>query len=433
MKINKKFLMMILIHAVGMFTSIILIRFGTENMYGGIPYILSILPLVICMIEDNKLFTPLTGAVIFDISFGIYTMHLVNNEELMLFDSSMVLILCIVIWEFIAIISFSYQNKKEISTTIYVNEYSVKVLITFLFIVAVLAMLWEWINAGGIPILQSDQETFRFTVRYNSFTHILAISNKVVVAIIGGFLVNKGKINIKKDFWLIVMMIISELMMIGTAMRGEMIFGPAVVFIVFGIKKKIPKKYYVIAFISAIIVIGLVPYIRMSKLYGVAYLKDLKKISVYKNIAIFTPLIQTFTSNFSILAKDILIFPKIESFGFGDYSILPALPFVDLGKDLMNLQNSMFNKGFYGGLTATFLATWYADFGYIGMVLETIVMAIWINFVYKKYMINRQFFSLMWFSYTLYASLWLVYNNTFDIIYIIYCVIIWGLSKMKIK
>lgn len=433
MKINKKFLMLILIHAVGMFGSVISIRVGTENIYSGILYIFSIIPLVICMIEDNKLFTPLTGAVIFDISFGIYNMHLVINEELMMFNSSMVLILCIIIWEFIAIISFGYQNKKEISTTIHVKEYSIKVLVSFMFVVAVLAMLLEWINAGGIPILRSDQETFRFTVRYNSLTHILAISNKIIVAIIGGLLVCKDKINIKKDFWLIALMIISELMMVGTAMRGEMLFGPAVVFIVFGIKKKIPKKYYVIAGIIAIIVIGLVPYIRMNKLYGVAYLKDLKKISAYKNIAIFTPLIQTFSSNFSILAKDFLIFPTIEPFGLGNYSILPAIPVVDLGKNLMNLQNSIFNKGFYGGLTATFLATWYADFGYIGMIIETIIMSIWINFVYKKYVTNQQFFTLLWFSYTFYSSLWLVYNNTFDIIYIIYCLVIWALSKLKIQ
>lgn len=433
MKISKKYFILIVIHAIIMFTVNIFINFGVKNVYGGILYIFSILPIIICMINDNKLFTPLTSAIIFDFSFGIYSLHLVNNEELMSFNQYMVILTCIIIWECIALTSFSTRNDRKIIIEPQLNERSFKLMISCLFIIAVFFMLLEWKLAGGIPILRSDQETFRFTVSYTSLTHILAISNKVVVAIIGGYLVCKKNIEIKNDFLLIVMMIISELLMVGTAMRGEMIFGPAIIFIIYGIKHKIPKRYFFAAGIIAIIIIGLVPYVRMNKLYGTAYLNDLEKISEYKCIAIFIPLIQTFSSNFSILTKDFSVFPKLVVFGFGDYSILPSIPFLDLGKNLMNLQNSIFNKGFYGGLTATFLASWYADFGYIGMFIEVIIMALWINFVYKYYITKHSFLSLLWFSYTFYASLWLVYNNTFDIIYIIYCAVIWCLLKFKIQ
>ena len=215
-------------------------------------------------------------------------------------------------------------------------------------------------------------------------------------------------------------------------MRGEMIYGPAIVFIVYGIKNRISTKWYVLFALFGIIIVGFVPYFRMSRLYGTAYLESLNSIAEYKQLAVLIPFIQTFSANFSILTRDISIFPQIVSFGFGDYSILPAIPVLNLGKSLMNVQNAIFNKGFYGGLTATFLATWYADFGYIGMIIQTMIMAWWNNFVFKKFIKTQQFFTLMWYAYTFYASLWLVYNNSFDIVYIIYCILLWGISKSKI-
>lgn len=432
MKAPKKYFVMVCVHSIVTVGIIFLLGFGANSLCCGILYLFSILPLIACMISENRLFTPLTAAVFFDFSFGLYIAHFIKNEKMMRLEDMLVIAGCIFLWELISIKSLTIARTGKLFTEIKVKESSFKLMTICLFFIAVCAMLFEWIMAGGIPILRTDQETFRFTVKYSSLTHILAISNKIVVAVIGGYLVNKKKVSIKKDGYLILMMTISELMMIGTAMRGEMIFGPAVVFIVFGIRRKIPKKWFGAAAIVAVIVVGLVPYVRMRNLYGAAYLWDLKTISTFKGLAVLTPLIQTFSCNFSVLAQDLLIFPNTAPFGYGNYSILPAIPFMTLGKSLMNLQNEIFNQGFYAGLTATYLATWYADFGYLGMVFETVIMSVWINYVYKRYSNNRQFFTLMWYSYTFYSSLWLVYNNTFDIIYLIYCSVIWILSKMRI-
>lgn len=432
MKVSKKYFTIVALHSIIAMGIILLLELRLNSLCGGILYLISLLPLIACMLSENRLFTPLTAAVLFDFSFGLYITHFVNNEKMMRMIDMLAIVVCILLWELISICSLNSAWVRNRFAEIRVEESSFKLMIACLFFAAACAMLFEWKMAGGIPILRADQETFRFTVKYSSLTHILAISNKIVVAVIGCYLINKRRVSIKKDGYLILMMIISELLMIATSMRGEMLFGPAVVFIVFGIRRKIPKKYFILAAIIGVVIVGFVPYIRMSNLYGAAYLRDLKLISTFKSLATLTPLVQTFSCNFSILAQDFLIFPNIEPFGHGDYSILPAIPFVTLGKSLMDLQNQIFNQGFYGGLTATFLATWYADFGYIGMVFQTILMAFWINYVYKMYSKNRNFFTLMWYAYTFYSSLWLVYSNTFDIVYLIYCLVIWIMSKMKL-
>ena len=314
-----------------------------------------------------------------------------------------------------------------------INSSCFTFIVTGLFLISVLSMLFEWKMAGGVPALRSDSETFRFTVSYSSITHIFAIMNKIVAALIGVYFVNKGFISLRKDFLLICEMIISELMMIGTSMRGEIIMAPCIIFIVFAIKKRLPIKYYVIGAVVALAFIGLMPYYRMINTYGASYILNLKSISTYPELYMFTPLYQSFTNNFSILNLDLKIFPEMRSFGYGIYVILPQIPFVELGENLMDIQNQVLNNNFYSGLTATYLATWYADFGYIGCIFSTILFAKITTFAYDKFVREHSLFSLAWYAYVFYSSLWMFYNSTFDFVFICYSLVMWIVLKMKLK
>ena len=287
--------------------------------------------------------------------------------------------------------------------------------------------------AGGIPVLRTDSETFRFTVSYSSITHLLAIMNKVIVALIGTYFVNKGGISIRKDFLLLIEMIVAEFLMVGTSMRGEMIMAPCIIFIVYAIKHKLSLKVYAVGFIVVLLFIGFIPYYRMLYSYGMTYVANMRTISLYPKYYMFTPLYQSLTNNFTILNLDFKIFPELKGFGYGKYSILPQIPFVDLGVSLMKIQNEVLNNNFYSGLTATYLASWYADFGGIGCLFITILYSKLTTFAYGKYLKNKSLFSLVWYAYTFYSALWIFYNSTFDFVYVCYSIVIWLALKIKLK
>lgn len=350
-------------------------------------------------------------------------------------DKQLLLMFCSFVWKLIAISSHVFVNRTsgaEIATErIHKNNFFI--IITVLFIIAVSAMLFEWKMAGGIPALRDDAETFRFTVSYSSITHLLAIMNKIVAALIGIYFVNKGRITLGVDTILLFEMIVSEILMLGTSMRGEAILAPCVIFIAYAIKKKLPIKVYVLGGVAALAYIGFMPYLRMFNSYGASYVISLQRISTYTNIYFLTPLYQSFTNNFDILNIDFSIFPNLRNFGYGIYSILPEIPFMNLGSSLMKVQNEVLNNNFYSGLTATFLASWYADFGVIGCIGITALYAKITTHIYERYIKERSLYSLALYAYTFYSSLWIFYNGVFNFVFLCYIVIIWMTLKLKYK
>lgn len=382
----------------------------------------------LAMIE-NKLISPILPVLIFDLSFSLYVMMLVKGYYKMTFAQLLLIATCSYIWKIIASSSFSYLNNLTTSNIDlkqqYIRRTSFSLIITLLFTISTLAMLFEWKMAGGIPVLRSDSETFRFTTSYTSYTHFLAILNKIVAALIGAYLVNKGKVSIKQDGLLIAEMVIAELLMVGTAMRGEMIFAPCIIFIVFAVKYHISKKICIVFSIILLIFAGVYPIVRMYSSYGLQYIANLKAISVYPSLFAFTPLYQTLSNNFSILKLDFNIFPDMYHYGYGSYGILPMIPFVDLGKNLSDVQNTVLGNNFYSALTGTFLQPIYADFGYLGCILGTMIIAELVTYAYNNYYKKHTLFSLIFCAYVFYQSLWIFYAQTFDLVFFFYSIIIW--------
>ena len=436
MKINKSWFFLILSQLIFSIVIVICSNIGLiVHWVSGILGIILLTPIVLKVVKENKLFTPIMPIIIFDVSYYFYIMKLVNTYEMMGLEKQLLLMFCSFVWKLIAISSHVFVNRTsgaEIATErIHKNNFFI--IITVLFIIAVSAMLFEWKMAGGIPALRDDAETFRFTVSYSSITHLLAIMNKIVAALIGIYFVNKGRITLGVDTILLFEMIVSEILMLGTSMRGEAILAPCVIFIVYAIKKKLPIKVYVLGGVAALAYIGFMPYLRMFNSYGASYVISLQRISNYPNIYFLTPLYQSFTNNFDILNIDFSIFPNLRNFGYGIYSILPEIPFMNLGSSLMKVQNEVLNNNFYSGLTATFLASWYADFGVIGCIGITALYAKITTHIYERYIKERSLYSLALYAYTFYSSLWIFYNGVFNFVFLCYTVIIWMTLKLKYK
>lgn len=398
-----------------------------NGLLAGCLQISSLIVVVVYALKKNKIFTPLLPALILEFAFSLYTLQLVKSYDKFPLGPSILIRFCMYIWYLMTIAQPGFSGKNawnevEIKS---INSSKFKKAIYPLFFVAVAMIFFEWYKAGGIPALRSDSETYRFNVSYSSITHILAIMNKIVAMLIGVYFISKEKISLRKDFFLIVAMCISELLMVGTSMRGEMITAPCIIFIAYALKHKIKTKYYIIAGVIGAAVIGAIPIIRMQGLYGTQYLLSQKSISTYPNLYWLTPLYQAFANNFEILKLDFSIFPDIVPFGLGAYGILPQIPFVDLGMSLSDIQNSVLNNGFYAALTGTFFATSYADFGYIGFIIITIFDCWICNLTYRHLLIKKDLFSLALYVYTLYNMMWIFYASTVGSVFLCYAFLIW--------
>lgn len=435
MHVNKKWLLIVIGHYILSVLLILLnvIGFISKSVCGLFSMII-LIPIIAKIFKENKLFSPLTPNIVFDVSYSAYLLDMVTLYRPISVNSLLLIISCSFIWKLSVITSkgFISNVRPEKIKAQQINRTQFTFFISCLFILSVSNMIFEWQMAGGVPALRSDVETFRFTVSFSSITHLLAIMNKVVAALIGVYLINKEKISFKKDILLILEMLISELLMIGTSMRGEMIMAPCIIFIVYAIKKKLPLKVYVVGGVSFLAIVGFLPLFRMIQNYGISYVNDLKGISRYPKLYWLTPLYQTFTNNFDILNLDFSIFPEMRNYGFGVYSILPMIPFVDLGSSVAGVQNEVLHNGFYSALTATYLASWYADFGWFGCMFITAVYAKLTSYAYSHYLKERNLFSLVWYAYTFYSALWLTYATVFDIVYVIYSFVMWIVLKMRV-
>ena len=83
MKVSKKYFTIVALHSIIAMGIILLLELRLNSLCGGILYLISLLPLIACMLSENRLFTPLTAAVLFVFSFGLYIAHFVNNEKMM--------------------------------------------------------------------------------------------------------------------------------------------------------------------------------------------------------------------------------------------------------------------------------------------------------------------------------------------------------------
>lgn len=388
---------------------------------------------IVKIIQNKKIFTPIIISSILNVTYGLYVMELVKDYFTMDFLQMFIIIFSTFLWKIMSY--FTEKKVKDYEKIDFQIEFKkdFKTVMMILFIISSIAILYEWKVAGGVPILRSDSETFRFTVSHSPLIHVLGIMNKIVASLIGIYLVIKQKIEFKKDFFIIIEMIIAELLMIGTAMRGEILTAPCVVGIAYFIKNQKSIKYYLLAMILVLVVIGVFPFVRNTNLYGESYKSSLKRISRIESLYYLTPTYQSFATNYSILALDFQIFPDKYEYGYGKYSILKEIPFVDLGRNIMDVQNKVLNNNFYSGLTATYMASWYADFGYLGCIISTILYCGILNVIYKKYKKNTNLFTFILYIYTFYCSLWLFYNSVFNITFVLYSLLIYFSLKLTIK
>lgn len=285
-----------------------------------------------------------------------------------------------------------YHIRKNI-----LNKDKVKKCIWFIFSISTMAMTYEYIQFGGIPLFSSKIELTRFAVKQSGYIHIFSVQFKLVMIIIAAYLFNKDKLSLKEDKLFILLYTLSFLFLLSLGQRGEII-GPCFITLLLYhfLKKNIKIKNLIIYSIIAMVFLGGFVIFRKVSTFGTSYYQSLKDVGFKGNSVYIAPLYLTISMNFEILRRLLYTFPSKVNFGYGYYSLFYAFYSLLPGKQIAlgDIQNKVWNNGFYAELTSTYLGPLYADFGFIGPILGSFIIGYISNILYRKILKRRDVVSV---------------------------------------
>lgn len=400
----------------------------TEEIHGILMILITIV-YIFNLAVDKLLFTPLLFPNVYLMLFGLYQLKWRLGMTIMQIENKSIIVFAMILWYFVASFSpevFKGMHLKEMDFEI--NHSRFKAIIYVLAPISVGLLFFEWTRAGGIPALRSDSETFRMQVSQNGIVHTLALMIKVLGMLILVYWFTRNK-HQNKGIGLSIIFILSLVLMYGTANRGELMFIPVVGFLIYAAKNPPRLSMLFVCGILFISVLAIYPAVRGYQMYGKSYFAQYAVVSRYPMLAGCMPLYGTLAYNFEILNRVMQTFPSVVPYGWGQYSIFCYIPFFDLGKELWVVQNEVWNTGFYGALTSTFMGTWYADFGKLGCIIGTMFYCGMSVYLYRKLIIRKNYKSLVLYSYTFYMILVGAYSNAFSFVFVCYfCLIVFVLN-----
>ena len=396
-----------------------------DEFYAGIGAMLISAVNLLGLIRCKLLVTPLLFPQVYLLLFGLYELKLRTGMTQMPVEGKIVIVFCMLLWTLLCLGSPYVFRKVNAYSDFRFNLSRFKMWISALAFISAAMMLYEWYRAGGIPALRTDAETFRISVSQSGMTHTLAIMIKIVAVLIETYWISNKETKQPRNYWFICLYLVAMIMMWGTANRGELLFIPVLGIIILWTKYP-PKKTTVFAVaIAGLVILAVYPAVRGYGLYGVSYFTQYSAVSTYPQLGWLMPLYGTLAYNFEILNRLFSTFPQTVPWGMGQYAIFCHIPFLNIGEELWVVQNRVWNNGFYGALTSTYLGSWYADFGFVGCFLGTFIICEANLYLYKKMVQKKSFGSLVLYSYLFYITLVGSYGDAFNFVFICYALVIW--------
>lgn len=371
--------------------------------------------LIMCSryIKNRLIFSPIIFSDFFTICLFLYQLKLIKSYSDLPIKAVVCILLCSFLWKIINLYSSftvsELKDNKKFDFNISKNKFKSYLFVVFL--IAVFFMLLEWYKAGGIPALRSDAEVFRFKVKINGITHMMAIMNKIVAILAATYLICTENRN-SKDIFVTVIFIISTSLIYLTAMRSELVIIVFVVAILICIKHKVNLIKLLYILLPILLFVAIFPIYRKYGIYGTLYIDDQKAISSYPSLWFLSPMYQTLCDSIGVFGKVTKMFPKSFPYGILQYSFLSQIPFVDIGKNVSVDIGVYTGKSFYSGLTSTYLGDCYADGGLISCLFYTAIMAIWARDVFCKFVHKRNLKYTILYAFMFYNILMLAYGNT---------------------
>ena len=301
-------------------------------------------------------------------------------------------------------------------------------------------MMYEFKHyVGGIPLFSRSWE---FTRLYNPqgylsrLVHLLGYSFMLQAIVLQVYLYSQKKLFSLGllPFWL---MLGFALCCAGLWGSRHTLFIPLAAGVVafHYLHKRLKPTHLIFLGIAASLFIGAVGFVRKMTYFeerDVEYKEVLQHIGYSARFPVLDQVHNTVAMNFETFRKLTETFPTFQPYRLGRqtffavYSLLPGKQ-----ETLGEIQNRIWNTGFYGNLTATYMGVPYVDFGVPGVILYTLILAIFIRLLYFRIQNFPTIFNIMLYSFFCYHLILMPYDNTITKLNFIFdLLILWGIDLL---
>lgn len=302
----------------------------------------------------------------------------------------------------------SYRKVVFPASQIAIKNQALFVFLIAWFALAVAAVVFEFIQIGGIPLFMGNLERLRFDLAYNGYVHLVAISLGLVSACM--FYLARYETSTRRVA-LLALAVFGILFLALTGNRSDsgIFIAFALVGSAFVSNLIIKFKYVAGAVVGIVLFSGLKFYREIS--YGTNYIgmimgQIVGEVTTWK--VMLYPTYMTMTYNFSIF--DRLVKARVDGITGGDYtfySVLSLLP--NRPASFGEFKNAALGIKFYAELTSTYISNFYVDFGIWGVVIGSFIMSQIIAAAYLLAYRDRRFVLAYALIYTHFLLLFYVF------------------------
>jgi oligosaccharide repeat unit polymerase len=287
------------------------------------------------------------------------------------------------------------------------SEALTHLLLKLWYVVAFLCLSFEYYEIGGVPLLMKGAEIVRFNLKVNGYTHLLAISLGLVSAMMYHFSAYVADARQARRYKILAACGFLYLLFSG----GRSDAGIYIVLLFFAtiFRSGIKKVHFLWGGLFLIFFVGVNMFrsAGVNPLYAYDALTSMRVQPNFFFLLVF-PFYMTLTYNFTMLDKLVNIGASAISGGTYTFSAFLSL-FPDTPIDYGTFKNHLLGINFYSELTSTYLSNFYLDFGLVGAVVGSFLMAVAIQYVYRKAKQERKYVFLYAIMFTHYVILFYVF------------------------
>jgi len=290
-------------------------------------------------------------------------------------------------------------------------------------------ILWKF---GTLPILSSRPDSFRFVINRKVFGlwEYIALLPRLVIPFSFYYLMAQKTRGWVK--WLLIANIIVGLVILSAYVSRLVLIFPILLcyfsYLMFNLKSFNFKKFLGASLVAVALVLILsttIPAFRQSISYHdyvdpnaqsdpFAYIVALSGLHFPPALNFLAPLYIIPTFNLQALMRAV-DFYHLNNFYWGKYSLTALAPFFKLTNLTDWLVKIPFTDIFLSWwVTATYLFSWWADFGYFGLALAALFLGLILALAYAWAIKKPQFLSIMIFAYLSFAVIMTIYTNYFQ-------------------
>ncbi len=289
------------------------------------------------------------------------------------------------------------------------DEDRLKQAIYFLFLVATLSYAFEAYRLG-IPILSRNPDQARIGFSYSGFVHHISVIHTDILLLIGiYFMIRRREISREKfisNLVLVLLFVLSFLILVTMLNRAFLIWPIFLIVVVYNyLKNRIGlKKVIVLGLIFCLIVI-VIPIIR-ERAYTQDYIHYVGEMKI--------PLKYSFISHpYLMIAMSLqniqFVINTVTNFTYGVNTFYPILVILRIKHLYSQFEISQsFN-------TASYLSSYYSDFGFGGVMLFPFILGVIISFIYQKMIRKPKMIYLVLYAFLIYNMTVSFFANWFGI------------------